>query len=167
MSNPYQAPGSPTPVRGGDWDQAKRALSIPVGCLSVFLGGLTLLALFGAIAGLLGEGGQLLGSLVGVGVWGSLCAAAFALSRALWNPKVYSRAAIDKAQLRAIYAQERLAERPLGDVGIYAETEDGELGRLYERVRPDRLPQRHRELLARIKQRVEALDADKGPPAQG
>lgn len=159
-NNPYQAPQAPGPKQSGDWDQAKRVLSIPVGCLSIFLGGLTVLAVFGVVAGLLGEGGQLIGSAVGVGVWGSLAAGAFALARALWNPKVYSRAAIDQGDLRAIYAQEGLAQLPAGDVGIYAQTEDGELVRLHARVRPDRLPQRHRELLARIKERVEQLDAD-------
>lgn len=164
MHNPYKAPEAKGPVQPGDWSTLKRILAIPIACVSMVFGMASLLAIAGIVISLVqGDNpGQLFGSLVGLVLYAGLCAGAFFLARALWDPKKYSRAAIDQADLRAIYAHERLDQLPTGEVGIYGQTQDGELVRLHARVLPDRLPERHRELLARIKERVEQLDAAEG-----
>ncbi|MFT5582885.1 MAG: hypothetical protein ACI9VR_000462 [Cognaticolwellia sp.] len=163
MLNPYQPPASTGPTKAGDYALLKRILAVPLAGISLLSALLILLSVFGLawLAFEEGYGEPKWGLLFYFGFLGSACLGSFALARAFWNPARYSRKALDQAELRAIYARERLAERLAetfnGETGIYRETGDGELGRLYARVRADRLPERHRELLARIKQRVEEL----------
>jgi hypothetical protein len=159
MPNPYQPPQSSGVQGPGTKALLKRILAVPLVGISLISGALALLSLMGTALNIV-QGLEFARAVSGVGTLVFLVlisVASFALARAWWDPAQYSRAAIDQRDLRALYKRERLAELDAGDVGIYAETEDGELVRLHQRVRPDRLPQRHRELMARIKQRVEEL----------
>lgn len=159
MVNPYQPPESATPPKAPEYRLLKRILAVPLAGVSLVSALLAVAVIAGtAVAAFAGDGTVRLGGLiVYLGVVIAVSLGSFALARAFWDPDRYSRKSLDQAELRAIYARERLAEMPNGETGMYRETQDGELGRLYARVRPDRLPQRHRELMARIKERVEEL----------
>ena len=167
MSNPYQPPPSTSREEAGDYGLIKRILAVPLAGISLIAGLLCVLTALNFALRVF-QGVELLNAfsaLTGLAIWAAISAGAGALARAFWFPERFSRAALDQAELRAIYAKEKLGELPQGDPGVYRETADGELGRLYERVRPNRLPERHRELMARIKQRVEQLRQQQAPSA--
>lgn len=159
MTNPYQPPESATPPKAAEYKLLKRILAVPLAGVSLVTALLAMAVITSTVvAAFEGDGSvKLVRLVVYLGVVVSVSLGSFALARAFWNPARYSRKALDQAELRAIYARQRLSEMPNGETGMYRETEDGELGRLAARVRPDRLPERHRELMARIKERVEEL----------